>query len=134
MPARLPVLVVLATAVVMLAGCGDDDGGSASPAACRRAEGGRVTIVAKGIAWDTDCLEAPEVEPLTIVVDNQDRGVPHNIHLTDATDEPETELEDGPVVQELDVTLDAGSYEFVCDVHPNMVGTLRMTEANPADP
>ena len=134
MPARSSVLLVVAVALAALAGCGDDDGGSAGSGECRRGEDGRVTIVAKGIAWDTDCLEAPAGEPLTIVVDNQDRGVPHNIHLTDATDEPETELEDGPVVQELDVTLDAGSYEFVCDVHPNMVGTLRMTEANPADP
>lgn len=127
-------LVVLVVGV--LAGCGDD-GDDAAPAGsseCREAEDGRVTIVADGIAWDTDCLQGPAGEPLTIVIDNQDDGVPHNLHVTDAPDDPKTELEPGPATQQLDVTLDAGDYEYVCDIHPNMVGTLMMVEANSANP
>jgi plastocyanin len=58
------------------------------------------------------------------VIDNQDDGVNHNLHLTDAPDEPATDLEAGPRVQELEVRLPAGDYEFVCDLHPTMVGTL----------
>jgi plastocyanin len=120
----------------LLAGCGDDgsagDDGHAS--GCRSAEGGQVTVVADDIAWDVDCLEAPAGAPLTIVIDNQDDGVPHNMHVKDAPGGPKTDLEAGPVTQELDVTLDAGDYEFVCDIHPNMVGTLTMAEADPADP
>ena len=48
----------------------------------------------------------------------------HNVHLPDAPGSPATELEPGPVTQELDVDLAAGSYEYLCDLHPNMVGTL----------
>src|SRR3546814_429530 len=79
--------------------------------------------------WEVDCLTAPSVEPLTVIVDNQDEGVNHNIHFTDAPEKPKTELEAGPVVQELEVDLEAGEYRFVCDIHPNMVGTLTMTDA-----
>lgn len=130
---RLARWAVFASAAALLVACGDDDD-TAGSGGCRAAEGGEVTIVAKNIAWDTDCLEAPAGEPLTIIVDNQDRGLPHNIHLTDAPGGPKTELEPGLVTQELEVTLDAGSYQYLCDIHPNMVGTLTMTEANPADP
>ena len=42
----------------------------------------------------------------------------------EAPDSPATELEPGPNTQSLDVTLTPGSYEYVCDLHPNMVGTL----------
>ena len=44
---------------------------------------------------------------------------------------PATDLEQGPSRQELDVDLAAGSYEYVCDIHPNMVGTLTVDAANP---
>lgn len=128
-------LAVVVLALGLLVGCGDD-GDDATPAGspeCREAEDGRVTIVADKVQWDTDCLRGPAGEPLTIVIDNQDKAVPHNLHITDAPANPKTELETGPVTQELEVTLDAGDYEFVCDIHPNMVGTLMMVEASSAD-
>lgn len=123
---RAPGLV-LATTAALLAGCGGDDGGSAEPPAggCRAAAGGTVTIVADKLAWDTDCLELPPEEAVTITVDNRDTGVNHNLRVKglpggDAT----TKLEAGPVVQELEVSAAAGTYRFVCDIHPNMVGEL----------
>jgi plastocyanin len=85
-------------------------------------------IVAQGIAWDTTCLVAPAGEAFTVNVDNQDAGIPHNFDLL--TEEggdqiAATEVQPGPVQQTLDVDpLDAGSYFYVCDVHPNMTGTL----------
>ena len=133
MPSRSlrTVVAVSVLALAGLAGCGggggDDPGASAG---CRTAQDGRVEVVAKGVAWDTDCLEAP-AGALTIVVDNRDDGVSHNLHLTDAPDGPKTDLEAGPVTQELDVSLDVGAYEYVCDIHPNMVGTLTVSDANP---
>jgi plastocyanin len=126
-------IALIVLALGSLVACGDDDGDDTASGDCRVAEGGEVTLVAKSIKWDTECLEAPAGEPLTIVVDNQDRAVSHNLHVKDAPDEAKTELEAGPVTQRLDVTLDAGAYEYVCDIHPNMVGTLNMVEANPGE-
>jgi hypothetical protein len=129
---RLPVLLVPLVAISVAAGC-DDDGDDRAPAAgCLDGTSGEVTIVAEDIAWDRDCIEAVAEEPLTITVDNRDDGVNHNLHLTDAPGEPSTELEAGPVTQTLEVPpLPVGDYEYVCDIHPNMVGTLQVAEANP---
>jgi plastocyanin len=125
-PAVLTLLVLAAAA------CGDS--GDSSPpttVGCLDAEGGRVTLVAEDLRWNTDCLRA-EPGALVIEVDNRDDGVNHNVHLPDAPDSPATELEPGVVTQELEVTLASGSYEYLCDLHPNMVGTLEVAEANPA--
>jgi hypothetical protein len=108
-------------------GCGNDDDPTSAAGACRSAVDGMVTVKAADLAWDSDCLEGPADEPLTIVVENEDHGVNHNLHLTDAPDEPATELQPGPVRQQLEVTLPAGAYEYVCDIHPNMVGALMTT-------
>jgi plastocyanin len=130
---RVVLTAAAATGIAGLAGCGGGDA-PRTTGACREAVDGEVTLVAEAIAWDTSCLEAVNGEPLTIVVDNRDDGVNHNVRLGDAPGEPHTELEAGPVIQRLEVTLDPGEYEFICDIHPNMVGTLRMVEANPTDP
>jgi plastocyanin len=103
-----------------------DDGTTTSTGGgdgCRDAEDGAVALVAQDTQWDVDCLRAPP-GALTIEVDNRDDGVNHNVHLPDAPGSPATELELGPTTQTLDVDLEAGAYEYVCDIHPNMVGTL----------
>ncbi len=118
--------LVAACAASLLAACGDDD--TAAPPAddggCRAAAAGRVGIVAEDLAWDTDCLEVPADAPVVIEIDNRDDGVNHNLRVTEAPGAPKTDLEAGPVVQELQLTLPAGRYEFVCDIHPTMVGTI----------
>jgi plastocyanin len=122
----------LAVALVVLAACGgadDDSGGIAPGGGCKEAEGGRVTLVADDLRWDTDCLNAP-AGALTIEVDNRDEGQNHNVHLPTAPGSPATDLEQGRSRQELDVDLAAGSYEYICDIHPNMVGTLTVEAAN----
>jgi plastocyanin len=125
-------LVVVAGVVV--AGCGGDDDAAAPVQGCRDGTGGAVTVVAEDLAWDAACIDAIAGESLTITVDNRDDGVNHNLHLPDAPGSPTTELAAGPGTQELVVSLPEGDYEFVCDIHPNMVGTLAVTDANPADP
>lgn len=118
-------LLVLVLAGSLVAGCGDTGGGDDPPAAggCKVAEDGRVTLVADDVRWDTDCLQAEPGE-LTIEVDNHDDGVNHNVHLPDHPESPATALEAGPSREELVVEVEAGAYEFICDIHPNMVGTL----------
>lgn len=112
----------------LVAGCGG--GSDPAPAAgCHTASGGTVTIVAEDVAWDTDCLEATP-GALTIVVVNRDEGVQHNLHLPDAPGDPKTPLAAGASTHELDLTLEAGAYRYLCDIHPNMVGTLTVAAAS----
>lgn len=110
-----------------LAACGDDDAepDPSEGAACAEAgEDGHVAIVADALAWEVDCVVVPADVPVTIEVDNRDDGVSHDLHLTDAPGDPATDLEAGPVVQQLDVELPVGRYRFVCDIHPTMVGSV----------
>jgi plastocyanin len=110
--------------LLVLAACGDsEEADPPTTVGCKEASAGRVTLIADDLRWDTDCLRA-EVGPLTIEVDNRDDGQNHNVHLPDAPGSPATDLETGPSRQALEVELAAGAYEFVCDIHPNMVGTL----------
>ncbi len=127
MRARL-VLVAAATALAVAA-CGDTEPpeiDTTTAEGCQQAEDGRLTLVAEDNRWDTDCLEA-EAGPLVIEVDNRHDGGSHNVHLPGAPGSPASDLEPGPSAQELEVTLGAGTYEFICDLHPNMVGTLTVT-------
>lgn len=129
---RARVLPVVALWVVVGA-CGDDPKPTVGVITCAQAVDGRVTVVAHDLAWDPPCVDAV-VGPIVITVDNRDSGVNHNLHLTDARDEPKTALQRGPVRQELAVDLPVGTYEFVCDIHPNMVGRLQVDDANSGDP
>jgi plastocyanin len=116
-------LLVLTLASAVLAACGDGAGDPPEAAGCTVAQDGRVTLVADDVRWDTDCLEA-EAGDLVIEIDNRDDGVNHNVHLPDHPDSPATPLEAGPSQQELAVTVEVGTYEYLCDIHPNMLGTL----------
>ena len=66
----------------------------------------------------------------TLTMDNQDAGVPHNVSIyPSATDLMNPlyrgELFTGPgTIDYLIPALDAGTYYFMCDVHPNMAGTV----------
>ena len=119
----LPAAPLLAAAALVAAGCGSDDDGSglsSEPVP----DDPDVVIVAESMAFDPDEVEVAAGEPVTIVIDNRDEGVNHNIHVEDAPEPNKTQLELGTSRQALTVTLPAGDYEFVCDIHPNMRGTL----------
>ena len=83
-----------------------------------------VVVVAEDMAFDPDEVRVAAGEPVTIVIDNRDEGVNHNIHVEDAPAPNKTALERGVSQQSLTVTLEAGEYDFVCDIHPNMTGTM----------
>lgn len=84
-----------------------------------------MVITADNIAWDTDSIEAPANQDFTIVVDNKDEGVQHNLDIKDT--EFKTELETGVSAQVLRINLPEGEYQYVCDLHPNMTGTLTVS-------
>jgi plastocyanin len=93
--------------------------------------GAGTTLTLAGInsTFDKEELEAP-AGTITIVFDNRDGGVIHNIHFfrgDSARGESvgETDLEPGPVEQTLTMTLEPGDYFYQCDVHPTtMKGSL----------
>jgi plastocyanin len=115
-------------------------GGAASPApspaasgapAASQAPGATVTLKlsAQGIAYDTDTLEVPANTPFKIEFANNDAGIPHNVAIhKDSPTGPEVwqgEIFNGVETRTYDVpALPAGTYGFVCTVHPNMTGTL----------
>ncbi len=119
-------IVVLVSLSVLVAACdgdGEDEGTTAD------GEATRLEIYAEDtFSFSTDNLVAPADEPFTIVFDNRDDGGQHNFVITRGGEGnlASTEIEQGPVVQELEVDgLEAGIYRFRCEVWPtNMMGTL----------
>ena len=104
--------------------------GAGAPAASAGA-GAAVTLqlTASGIAYDKADLAAPANTPFQIAFTNNDAGIPHNvsIHAGSATGTEvfKGEIFTGTGARTYDVpALPAGTYTFVCSVHPNMVGTL----------
>ncbi len=92
--------------------------------------GGTVFAVrAKDLAFDVSTLNAPADTPFQIVFTNDDAGVPHNVAIhKDSPTGVEVwrgQIITGTAKATYDVpALPAGSYAFVCSVHPNMIGTL----------
>ena len=120
---RLPLVTLIVLLASVAAGCGDDD--AAAPAADVGADRG-ITIVAEDLAFDPERVSAP-VGTVEITLDNRDDGVAHNIVVTGNGVDEGTELERGPVTQELTVDFpEAGSYSFVCEIHPPMKGTIEV--------
>ena len=84
-----------------------------------------MTIVAKDIKFQTSDVPVKADEAFDLVLDNQD-GAPHNIAISDGNGE---EVFKGQIVTSSKVTnavpaLAAGTYTFVCEVHPDMQGTI----------
>jgi plastocyanin len=152
----IPLGLIAAVAMLALAAtaCGGDDNGddggnggntpaaSATTPASTPDNGGDdgddgedgeniFTIVSKNTLFDKTEIEAKAGE-ITLIEDNQDPGLVHNLHVfkgSDATgdDLGATELEAGPAKQELKLNLEAGDYFYQCDAHPaTMSGTLKV--------
>jgi mono/diheme cytochrome c family protein/plastocyanin len=110
---------------------GDEVDGTQAPAESLPPDATVLDVVALNVAFDTKELTAPAGEVFGIHLDNQDgAGLDHDVDIR---------LEDGTVVVDNEdiptgeVTytiepLDAGTYTFICSVHPvpNMTGTLRV--------
>jgi plastocyanin len=63
------------------------------------------------------------------VLDNRDAGVPHDIKVFQGgTTIGQSPAVTGPATTEVRIgPLAPGSYQFMCTVHPNMLGTLTVT-------
>ena len=121
-PMRATAVLLGAVLLAALAGCGS--GGIDAPFT-----GASVTLRAIGIAWEPTSLTLPANTPLRIVLQNDDEGIPHNVRVFQGeqvfgtsptvTGIATTEVRFGP--------LPAARYQFTCEVHPNMIGTLVVT-------
>ena len=118
-----PTAVLLAVFLAALAGCGSG-GGIEEPFT-----GASVTLRAVGVAWEPTSLAMPANTPLRIVLQNDDEGIPHNVRVFQG----EQVFGTSPTVRGIATTevrfgpLPAARYQFVCDVHPDMIGTLVVT-------
>lgn len=104
-------------------------GGAPSAAPSDGGSGGtEVSISALNIAFEQAEVSAPANTPFTIKFENKE-AVPHNVDIKDGTgmDMFKGELFTGPGTTTYNVpALAAGDYTFVCIVHPNMTGKLKV--------
>jgi plastocyanin len=118
---------------IALAACG---GGDDSPAASGDNTGGGTVAVVDGnvdlsaddLQFDANVIEAPAGEEFTITFTNLE-SQPHNVAVD--TEEGGDEIVTGEVITGPDETttitvpaLEPGEYYFVCDIHPDMNGTI----------
>lgn len=100
---------------------------------CVRARSGQVTVRTTTFDFDPQCITVDSAE-LTVVYDNQEKGVKHNITFKGANDAAgrpaSTPLVTGPSTQTVTLAnLTPGTYTFICDIHANMRGTLIVDDA-----
>ena len=116
----------------VLAACGSpaDSGGDGSD----NAGGGTVAVVdgvvlltAEELAFDASVIQAPAGAAFTISFTNND-SAPHNVSVYTeeggdqiATSDP---VNEGETLEVEVPAQDAGEYFFVCDIHPDMNGTI----------
>jgi plastocyanin len=92
-----------------------------------------VTVVAQNIAFDTSTIRLEPV-PTTITFENRDAGVQHDIAIysdSSLADELfDGELVTGPATVDYAVpALPPGEHYFQCNVHPNMNGSVVVSDA-----
>lgn len=126
---------LLTSASGALSGCGGSSTGS-SP---RAPDGGTLgspsalvtaaTIVSPDSSFDVTTVHVPVGRPIEFTYDNRHEGVPHNLHVSGNGVDALTPIRPGTIVQTLLVTFpEAGSYDYICDVHPEtMTGIVIAT-------
>jgi plastocyanin len=106
-------------------GASGGGGGTASEAPSLPAAD--VTLVAQNISFDQSSITIPAGKPFTIAFDNRDPGIPHDVVIKGSSGDTlfQGDLVTGPKAVVYNVpAIPAGTYTFVCSVHPNMTGTV----------
>jgi plastocyanin len=128
---------LLLTIGLVMAACTGGGGGSSDGADAGACPGtgatatvtdGEVSICADDLEFDATTIEAPAGEEFNITFTNAE-SQPHNVAVY--VEEDGEEIFIGEIITGPDVTtqlpipaLDAGTYYFRCDVHPDMEGTI----------
>jgi plastocyanin len=125
---RLTLAFGLVTLAAVLAAC---FGATAAPAttdpsaAPAAPAGDTVSIAAKDMKFVQTDVAVPAGTPFSAQFDNQD-GAPHNVAISDPSG---ASVFKGEIVSATNITyavpaLAAGTYTFICEVHPDMKGTI----------
>ena len=122
---RLTLTLGLLALAATLAACSGAASPSTPAAPAGSPSGDSVSVVAKDIKFTTPTVSAKAGAPFTIAFDNQD-SAPHNIVISDPSG---AQVFKGEIVSSKKVTyhvpaLAAGTYGFLCEVHPDMKGTI----------
>lgn len=120
---RLTLILGLGALAAVLAACSGSSASTAAPAGS--VDPNAIAVTAKDSAFSPTAVSAPADAPFEIVFDNQD-GMPHNMKVSDSTG---AEVFKGEIVTSQKVTyqvpaLAAGAYPFICEIHPDMKGTI----------
>ena len=118
-------MVALAAVLSACSGASAAPGTPAAPASVDPNAPATPVVTAKDLKFIETSVTVPAGAPSAIVFDNQE-GAPHNMKVFDAAG---ATVFAGEIVSSSKVTyqlpaLDAGSYPFICEVHPDMKGTL----------
>ena len=110
--------------------------GPAGPDPLASFSGASLTIVARDLAFDPTIAMMPANEPLRLVLDNKDAGVPHDLHVFQGDTSFGTSASvAGPGLAALVLPpLPPGRYQFQCTIHETMIGTIIVAVGATAGP
>lgn len=123
---RLTLTFGLLALAAVLAACSGASAGTPTPAApAGSPSADAVTIAAKDLKFVQTAVPVKAGAAFDLVFDNQD-GAPHNISISNPSG---ANVFKGEIVSGKQVTyavpaLAAGTYAFICEVHPEMKGTI----------
>lgn len=129
----LAYIVVPILAVAFLISNNQSSGGETTGGETPPPGDGGMTIVAEGVAFDTETLTLPAGEEVSLEFDNRDQGTVHNVAIYE--NEADAQAQGNALFDGQDITGPAtttyefeapppGEYLFQCDVHPDMNGTV----------
>lgn len=108
-----------------------EPGGPGEPGASPGAGGpeGKPVVHAKDVAFLEGTFSAPADAPFKLEFVNEDAGIPHNVELFDSGGASafKGDVFPGVETREYDVpALAAGTYKYICSIHPTMTGTATL--------